>query len=93
MVIHILLNIPQGTCCNNTHNPERNTAVIHKRIRLRIPGFSSPNNNRPLSQIAVYALNVLDGLNQGLSDQLGNVSYGRDGVDAHADTGGAQVLS
>lgn len=92
MIIHILLNIPQSACGNNTHNPKRNTTIIHKWVRLCISLFSGSHNDRPLCQIAIDAWEILNFLDEGLTDQLADMGYGRDIVDSDTDGGGAEVL-
>ena len=92
MIIHILLNVPQSACGNNTHNPKCNTTIIHKRVCLRISLFSSSHNDRPLCQITVDAWEIFDLLDKRLAYEFANVPDGRDVVDSDADGCGAEVL-
>lgn len=88
MVVHVLADISQEACCNDTDRTESNTHVVHVLVRLSVSDLSCTHNQLVRSRHAGNARDLVQILQErgasqlnGLTDELwrGDVQLCRHG--------------
>jgi hypothetical protein len=86
VVVHVLVNVPQKACRNDTHATKRNTGKVHIFVALRICDLTRRNHHLVRGIVASNAWDLLQAIQQtgtGKVDSVQNIRLVRDAEFEH----------